>query len=155
MHGVTLCPDDVAGAIDELMLLALLCTQCQGTSVLRGLGELRVKESDRLQALIDVLTGFGARLVLEGDDLHIDGPTPLRFMGVAAGGALDTRRDHRVVQLALLAALFQTPPGARVPIEGTRYLDDSYPGLLQQLRTLSGDTLRSAIPGEQQGGSAS
>ncbi|MBQ6453357.1 MAG: hypothetical protein IJJ14_03260, partial [Coriobacteriales bacterium] len=68
----------VPSLIDELPVLALFATACQGESVFRSVAELRVKESDRLQGIIDGLSTLGCHAWLDGDDLHIAPGTPTR-----------------------------------------------------------------------------
>ena len=84
--------DDVplATFIDEVSILALAATQAEGVTRLSNLGELRVKESDRLSGILSILAAAGAKVHVDGDDLVIYGPTKLFPPEV------DTQNDHRL-----------------------------------------------------------
>jgi 3-phosphoshikimate 1-carboxyvinyltransferase len=97
--GVDLGPADVAAAIDEIPILCLAATQAHGTTTIRGAGELRHKESDRLDGIARGLSAMGARIEVDGDDLRISGPTPLR------GTHVDSLDDHRLAMTFAVAGL--------------------------------------------------
>jgi 3-phosphoshikimate 1-carboxyvinyltransferase len=89
------CDDvPVATYIDEVPVLALAATQAEGLTRFPNLGELRVKESDRLSGILSVLHAAGARAFVENDDLVVCGPTRLH------SSAFDCRKDHRLAMLA-------------------------------------------------------
>jgi 3-phosphoshikimate 1-carboxyvinyltransferase len=90
---------DTAAAIDEIPVLCLGATQAQGRSVIRGAGELRHKESDRIAGIVEGLAALGARIEAHGDDIVIDGPTPL------AGATVDSLGDHRLALTFAIAGL--------------------------------------------------
>ncbi|MFT7622212.1 MAG: 3-phosphoshikimate 1-carboxyvinyltransferase [Myxococcota bacterium] len=90
----------VVRAIDEVPILAVLCTQAHGRSVIRDAGELRVKECDRLAATAGFLNDMGARVEELDDGLIIHGPTPLR-----GGAAIQPQHDHRIAMAGAIAAL--------------------------------------------------
>jgi 3-phosphoshikimate 1-carboxyvinyltransferase len=88
------CDDiPVATYIDEVPVLALAATQAEGVTRFPNLGELRVKESDRLSGILSILAASGARIHIDGDDLVVYGPTPLFSPDV------DTQNDHRLSML--------------------------------------------------------
>jgi 3-phosphoshikimate 1-carboxyvinyltransferase len=90
---------DVAAAIDEIPVLCLAAALARGTTVIRGAGELRHKESDRIAGIATGLAALGARVEVDGDDLHIHGGARLR------GAATDSRDDHRLAMTFAVAGL--------------------------------------------------
>jgi len=99
LRGVALGPADVAAAIDEIPILCLAATAARGTTVIRGAGELRHKESDRLGGIAAGLRALGGRIEIDGDDLHVEGGTRLR------GTATDSLNDHRLAMTFSVAGL--------------------------------------------------
>ena len=99
LHGIDIGPADVAGAIDEIPVLCLAATQARGKTTIRGAGELRNKESDRIAGIAAGLGALGAHISVDGDDMTIEGPTPL------SGAALDTLDDHRLAMTFAVAGL--------------------------------------------------
>jgi 3-phosphoshikimate 1-carboxyvinyltransferase len=99
LRAVDLGPRDVASAIDEIPVLCLAATQAAGRTTIRGAGELRHKESDRIAGIADGLRALGARIEVDGDDIAIDGPTPL------TGAATDSLDDHRLAMTFAIAGL--------------------------------------------------
>src|SRR5664280_250142 len=77
LHGIDLGAAEVAAAIDEIPILCLAATQARGRTTIRGAGELRNKESDRIDGIATGLRALGARVAVEGDDITIEGPTQL------------------------------------------------------------------------------
>ena len=119
--------DEVPSLIDEVPLLAALATRASGETVFRGVGELRVKESDRLGLLAANLRGLGVDAEVSGDDLHVRGSDrPPR-------GRVDTAGDHR---LAMTFAVLGTIPGADVRLSERRSVAISYPRFFQTLRAI-------------------
>lgn len=112
--------------IDEVPVLAALAAHGVGETRFVGAGELRVKESDRLTGLADLIRGLGGHAEVEGDDLVVAG-------GGLAGGRADARGDHRMAMGAAVAAL-----GARsgCDIEGMEAAAVSFPGFVGALRAL-------------------
>ncbi|MBN2053597.1 3-phosphoshikimate 1-carboxyvinyltransferase [bacterium] len=100
LRGVTVAAGEIPGFIDEVGLAALAATQARGTTILDGLAELRIKESDRLEAIREVLESMGAMIEITRDDgLRIQGPVELR------GATLAVRGDHRMAMLGAVASL--------------------------------------------------
>lgn len=114
--------------IDEYPVLAVLCAAARGTSRLRGLHELRVKESDRLAATAALLRVNGVHVEIEGDDLIIHGGSNL-----PGGGLVETHMDHRLAMSALVLGQVTQAP---VSIDDTRFIDTSFPGFLRLMRGL-------------------
>jgi len=96
---------EVPSLIDELPVLAVLATQAAGRSVMAGAAELKVKESDRIDAMCEVLSQLGADITAQPDGWIINGPTPLKGGSADAPLVLRTRGDHRVAMSVAVAAL--------------------------------------------------
>jgi 3-phosphoshikimate 1-carboxyvinyltransferase len=99
LQAIDLGPAEVAAAIDEIPVLCLAAAHARGTTRIRGAGELRVKESDRIAGIADGLTALGARVTVEGDDLEIEGGPGL------TGAATDSLDDHRLAMTFAIAGL--------------------------------------------------
>ena len=99
LRAIELTPTDVAAAIDEIPILCLAATAAVGTTVIRGAGELRHKESDRIDGTAAGLRALGAQIEIDGDDLSITGGRRLR------GAATDGLDDHRLVMTFAVAGL--------------------------------------------------
>jgi 3-phosphoshikimate 1-carboxyvinyltransferase len=114
--------------IDELPLFALLAAHARGTSRVHGAEELRLKESDRIEALVDALRALGLRAKAHPDGFEVTG-VPTR----PKGGKIDARGDHRI---AMLGAVAGVASREGVEIEGFESVGVSFPGfhdLLEQL----------------------
>jgi len=109
--------------IDEYPILAVAAACAAGTTRLRGLQELRVKESDRLSATAALLSVNGARVEIEGDDMIIHGtgapPT--------GGGVVETHMDHRIAMSALVLGMAALAP---VTADDAGFIDTSFPGFV-------------------------
>jgi 3-phosphoshikimate 1-carboxyvinyltransferase len=92
----------VAAAIDEIPILCLAAAAADGTTVIRGAGELRHKESDRIEGTAAGLRALGARIEIDGDDLRITGRTVLH------GAETDSLDDHRLAMTFAIAGLIAT-----------------------------------------------
>jgi 3-phosphoshikimate 1-carboxyvinyltransferase len=97
--GTTVEPDEVPLAIDELPLVGLLGCFAEGETVVRGAEELRVKESDRIEAVVSGLRGLGATIEATADGFVVTGTGGLR------GGVLDAGGDHRMAMLGAVAGM--------------------------------------------------
>ncbi|ADK86569.1 3-phosphoshikimate 1-carboxyvinyltransferase [Desulfarculus baarsii DSM 2075] len=122
---------EIAAIIDEAPILALTASQCHGVSVFRQVGELRVKESDRLAAIIGQLGALGADLRAEGDDLIVRGPTPLRL----PDAPLKSFGDHRIAMVLRVAGLLA---GGWPRIDDEACMAISHPAFNDDLRRLAG-----------------
>jgi 3-phosphoshikimate 1-carboxyvinyltransferase len=127
LAAVDVPPGRAPSMIDEYPVLAVACALARGTSRLRGLGELRVKESDRLAATAALLRAGGVRVEIEDDDLIIHGGVP------AGGGLVETHMDHR---LAMSAAVFGQVTAAPMKIDDVSFIDTSFPGFVTLMRRL-------------------
>ena len=124
LRAVDLSPADTAAAIDEIPILALAAAAAAGTTRIRGAGELRHKESDRIAGIADGLIALGARVRVSGDDIEIEGGRRLR------GAVTETLDDHRLAMTFAIAGLIaegetivRRPGSAAI----------SYPGFFREL----------------------
>jgi 3-phosphoshikimate 1-carboxyvinyltransferase len=109
--------------IDEYPILAVIAAHAEGTTRMRGLKELRVKESDRVDASAALLSVNGAKVEVEGDDMIVHG-SGRRLPG---GGLVQTHMDHRIAMSALvLGAATQEP----VTVDDAGFIDTSFPGFV-------------------------
>jgi 3-phosphoshikimate 1-carboxyvinyltransferase len=120
-------PEEVPLAIDELPLVALAACFADGETVVRGAGELRHKESDRIAVVVEGLTALGAELEALEDGFVVHGGGGLR------GGALDAVGDHRMAMLGAVAGLAS---GGGVEVRGMDAAAVSYPGFQADLQSL-------------------
>ena len=130
LEGTVVEGDEVPLAIDELTLVALLGAFADGETVVRGAAELRLKESDRISAVVEGLRGLGADIEESADGFVVRGDgSPLR------GGVIDARGDHRLAMLGAVAGLASVEG---VEVEGMEAAAVSYPGFEADLRSLLG-----------------
>jgi 3-phosphoshikimate 1-carboxyvinyltransferase len=120
--------------IDEYPILAVVASFAEGVTVMRGLKELRVKESDRLAATAALLRANGVKAEIEGDDLIVQG---LDGGGrVAGGGLVTTHMDHRIAMAALVLGLASE---REVRIDDGSFIATSFPGFVALMRSLGAD----------------
>jgi 3-phosphoshikimate 1-carboxyvinyltransferase len=124
LEAIDVTPDEVAAAIDEIPVLCLAATQARGRTTIRGAGELRHKESDRIAGIAAGLTALGARVEVDGDDLAIDGPTPL------TGASTASLDDHRLAMTFAVAGLIAR---GETTIDAPGCASISYPGFFSEL----------------------
>ena len=132
LRGVEVGPDRAPSMIDEYPILAAVAAGAEGVTRMRGLRELRVKESDRLTATAALLAGNGVRVEIEGDDLIVHG-TGRKPPG---GGLVATRMDHRLAMTGLVLGLGCETP---VTIDDAGFIDTSFPGFVGLLNGLIGN----------------
>ncbi len=121
--------DDVPGLVDELPLVALLASHARGETRVSGAGELRVKESDRIEAVTDGLRPLGARIRSQPDGWTVTG-VPVRLRG----GRVDARGDHRIAMLGAIAGLASIEG---VAVEGADTAAISFPGFYELLDSVT------------------
>lgn len=124
LEAIEIAPAEVAASIDEIPVLCLAATQAAGTTVIRGAGELRKKESDRIAGIATGLAALGAHVQVEGDDLHISGEARLN------GAPADSLDDHRLAMTFAVAGLLADGETA---VLGADSATISYPGFLADL----------------------
>lgn len=130
LRAVDVPPERAPSMIDEYPVLAVACAFADGRSRLRGLEELRVKESDRLAATVALLEVNGATVTVEGDDMVIDGRAAGQHFG---GGTVATRMDHRLAMSAIVFGLAADRP---VMVDDTAFIETSFPGFVALMNGL-------------------
>jgi 3-phosphoshikimate 1-carboxyvinyltransferase len=122
-------PAEVPLLVDELPLAALLASHARGETRVRGAAELRVKESDRIEAVADGLRALGAHIRARSDGWTVTGvPARLR------GGRIDSRGDHRIAMLGAVAGLASREG---VEIEGADTAAISFPGFYDLVESVT------------------
>ncbi|MCH3487529.1 3-phosphoshikimate 1-carboxyvinyltransferase, partial [Enterococcus faecium] len=113
--------------IDELPILALVATQAEGITIIKDAEELKVKETNRIDAVAEELQKMGAKIKATADGLIIHGPTPLH------GAKVSSRGDHRIGMMLQVAALIADGP---CELEGAEAVSISYPAFFDDLAEL-------------------
>jgi 3-phosphoshikimate 1-carboxyvinyltransferase len=131
LKGVEVPAARAPAMIDEYLILGVAAAFAEGTTRMRGLKELRVKESDRLEATADMLRVNGVKVEIEGDDLIVHGTG-----SVAGGGEVKTHMDHRIAMSALVMGLASEAP---VRIDDSAFIATSFPGFVELMRSLGAD----------------
>jgi len=125
LKGTEVTAAEVPTLVDEVPVLAVLASRARGATVFREVGELRVKESNRLELVAANLRAVGAKAEARGNDLHVEGSAqPPR-------GRVETALDHR---LAMAFAVLGTLPGADVRLSEKRSVAISYPNFFRDLK---------------------
>jgi 3-phosphoshikimate 1-carboxyvinyltransferase len=128
LRGVEVPAERAPSMIDEYPILAVAASFAEGTTVMRGLKELRVKESDRLSAMAAGLRANGVEVEIEGDDLTVQGAG--RPPG---GGSVTTHMDHRIAMAFLVMGLATEKP---VGVDDVSFIATSFPGFVPMMRGL-------------------
>jgi 3-phosphoshikimate 1-carboxyvinyltransferase len=129
LGGITLDdPKVIASVIDELPVIAVAATQANGVTTVRGAGELRHKESDRIDAVVAGLSALGADITAGRDGFTVRGPSRL------SGAAVSSFGDHRVAMAMAVAGLVAS---GETSIDDAGVVDISYPGFFNDLVTVS------------------
>ena len=131
LRGVEVPAARAPSMIDEYPVLAVAAAFAEGTTVMRGLKELRVKESDRLAATAALLRGNGIAAEIDGDDLIVQGGG--RPPG---GGVVATHMDHRIAMAAIVLGLASEKP---VQIDDGTFIATSFPGFVELMRALGAE----------------
>ena len=128
LKGIRIDGELIPRLIDELPIIALLATQANGQTVIADAEELRVKETDRIQVVVDSLNAMGANIVPTEDGMIITGPTPLH------GAELETFGDHRIGMMVAVTALLVRD--GNVVLDRAEAINTSYPSFFEDLETL-------------------
>jgi 3-phosphoshikimate 1-carboxyvinyltransferase len=131
LRGVEVPAERAPAMIDEYPVLAVAAAFAEGTTRMRGLKELRVKESDRLEATAAMLRVNGVEVEIEGDDLIVHGRGR-----VAGGGTVTTHMDHRIAMSALVMGLASEQP---VTVDDAAFIATSFPDFAPLMRRLGAD----------------
>lgn len=132
LRGIDIPADAAPSMIDEYPILAVAAAFAEGPTVMRGLSELRVKESDRLQAIYDGLRANGIKATIEGDNLTIEGTGG----AVPGGGLVTTHFDHRIAMSFLVMGLQSRQP---VKVDDVRAIATSFPDFFTIMETVGAD----------------
>ena len=131
LKGVEVPPERAPSMIDEYLVLAVAASFAEGTTIMRGLHELRVKESDRLEATAAMIRVNGVKAEIVGDDLIVHGTGR-----VPGGGTVATHMDHRIAMSALVMGCASDAP---VTIDDTTFIATSFPDFIPMMRRLGAD----------------
>lgn len=127
LKGTIIEGDIIPRLIDEIPILALLATQAHGTTIIKDAEELKVKETDRITAVVDELQKLGARIEATEDGMVIEGPTPLQ------GASLKTYGDHRIGMMGAVAALITN---GGVTLDDAECIAVSYPSFFEHVEAV-------------------
>jgi 3-phosphoshikimate 1-carboxyvinyltransferase len=131
LRGVEVPLERAPSMIDEYLVLAVAASFAEGTTIMRGLHELRVKESDRLEATAAMLRVNGVNVEISGDDLIVEGKGH-----VPGGGLVATHMDHRIAMSALVMGLAADQP---VKVDDTAFIATSFPDFVPMMRSLGAE----------------
>lgn len=131
LKAVTISGELIPRLIDELPIIALLATQAIGKTVIKDAEELKVKETNRIDAVAQELTKLGAKIQPTSDGLIVYGPTPLH------GGKVSSRGDHRIAMMLQIAALLTKE---QVELENAEVINVSYPNFFNDLQSVIDNT---------------
>jgi 3-phosphoshikimate 1-carboxyvinyltransferase len=131
LRGVEVPPERAPSMIDEYLVLAVAAGFAEGTTIMRGLQELRVKESDRLEATAAMLRVNGIKVEISGDDMIVEGKGH-----VPGGGLVATHMDHRIAMSALVMGLASDKP---VKVDDTAFIATSFPDFIPMMRRLGAE----------------
>ena len=133
--GVTVSEARVPSMVDEYPILAVIAAFAKGDTVMHGLGELRVKESDRLAATYNILAKNGVKAHIDGDSLKVSGTRQMagQYSPIKGGGHIKTAHDHRIAMSALILGLGTQNP---VSIDDASMIATSFPTFFDLMETL-------------------
>jgi 3-phosphoshikimate 1-carboxyvinyltransferase len=127
LKGIEVCGEVVVRMIDEFPIFTVAALCASGKTLVRDAAELRLKESDRINVVVEEFSKLGAQITPHPDGFEIDGPQPL------TGATVCSRRDHRLAMSLTIAGL--VAEGETV-VEDAEELGESYPGFVETLQTL-------------------
>jgi len=130
LKGIEIQGEQVVSMIDEIPALAVVATQARGETKIRGAGELRLKESDRLSGMTAELRKMGAQIEEHPEGLTIEGPTPL------TGTRVHPHGDHRLAMALTVAGLLAS---GETIIADAEVIHESYPDFVATLRSIGAE----------------
>jgi len=125
LTGIEIPLEYVPAAIDELPAIMIAAACAKGTTVLHGAAELRVKESDRIQAITEGLHAIGITTVDHDDGMEVTG-------GCIKGGVVNSYTDHRIAMAFIMAGLASEQP---IVVHDCANINTSFPGFIDLART--------------------
>ena len=128
LHGIEISGSIIPTLIDELPIIAIMAAYAEGTTVIADAAELKVKESNRIDVMVDNLTAMGADITGTEDGMIIKGGSPLH------GALIHSMADHRIAMSFAVASLLAD---GTTSIEGVECVNISYPGFYKDLAALS------------------
>lgn len=129
LKGVTVPGTRAPSMIDEYPVLAVAASYAEGKTIMHGLGELKVKESDRLQAIYEGLAACGIKTSIDGETLSVEGATP------QGGCTIKTNFDHRIAMSFLVMGMASKLP---VHIDDGSSINTSFPGFAELMNSIGG-----------------
>ncbi len=128
-NGLSAINIDMRDVPDLVPLVAVMCTSACGTSVIRNIRRLRLKESDRVEATLALISALGGSASATENELFVTG-------SALHGGEVDSFADHRIAMAAAVASCFAD---GDVTVKGAQCVAKSYPGFWEDLRSLGAD----------------
>lgn len=128
LQPITIDGNMIPRLIDEIPIIALLATQINGKTIIKDAKELKIKETDRIEAIVNVLSNLGANITATEDGMIIEGKTNLTGANVSAYG------DHRIAMMIVIASLICNEP---IVIDDISSINISYPNFFTDLQKLS------------------
>ncbi|MCM1040271.1 MAG: 3-phosphoshikimate 1-carboxyvinyltransferase [Ruminococcus sp.] len=132
LHGITIEGDIIPTLIDELPIINIMAAVAEGTTIIKDAAELKVKESNRIDVMVQYLSAMGARITGTDDGMIIEGGQPLH------GAVIDSHLDHRIAMSFSIAALLAQ---GETTIKGRELVEISYPSFYEDLRRCCEHTL--------------
>ena len=133
LHGIIIDGEIIPTLIDEVPIIAIMAAFARGTTVIKDAAELKVKESNRIQVMVDNLKSMGADIESTDDGMIIHGGKDLH------GAIIDSHMDHRIAMSFAIASLLAD---GHVTILDKNCVDISFPTFYQDLNRLAGNTLQ-------------
>lgn len=132
LHGITIGGEIIPTLIDEIPIIAIMAAFARGTTIIKDAAELKVKESNRIQVMVDNLKAMGADIESTDDGMIIHGGKDLH------GAIIDSHMDHRIAMSFAIASLLAD---GHTTILDKNCVDISFPTFYQELNRLAGNTL--------------